>query len=223
MLRLRTLIAFAALLIAVSALPMAAQEPSDRNLLPKVVSGWLFGRNSAPAATPPVRIVVAPNKSMSQRHYCVRLCDGFYFPINGTRIGDTEEEANLCDSLCPGAKTAVYTLGAENESIDNALSGTKTYKSLAAAFAYRKSVAPHCTCQRRGAPALALSRDPTLKSGDVVMTETGVRVFRGARILPYREQDFVSYRGDKALPSSMLAYLAMIDALIKTSGSRPSV
>jgi hypothetical protein len=213
MLRPRTLVTFAALLTAVSALPMAAQEPSDRDLLPKAVSGWLFGRNSTPAATvaSPARIVVTPNKSMSQRAYCVRLCDGFYFPVTGLRNGDTEQEAELCNTLCPGAKTAVYTRGSENDSIGNALSGTKTYKSLAAAFAYRKSVAPHCSCQKRGVPALALSRDPTLKSGDVVMTETGVRVFRGARMLPYRAQDFVGYRGSKALPSSMLAYLAMID------------
>ena len=210
----RSLFSLTLLACVGSVLVAGAQEPADRIWLPKTF-GWPFGTGAAPttpdASKAPVRIIVTSRNSLGQRAYCVRLCDGFYFPVTGLRNGDTEQEAELCGTLCPGAKTAVYTLRGNSDSIGNAVNGAKTYASLSTAFAYRKNVASHCSCQKRGVPALALNLDPTLKSGDVVMTQTGVRVFRGSRTLPYREQDFVAYASSNALPSSMRDYLAMID------------
>ena len=210
----RALFSLTLLVCVASVLVAGAQEPSDRTWVPKTFGGWPFVRSAATptadASNSPTRIIVTRNP-FGQRAYCVRLCDGFYFPVTGLRNGDTEQEAELCGTLCPGAKTAVYTLKGGSDTINNAINGTKTYASLSTAFAYRKNVASHCSCQKRGLPTLALNLDPTLKSGDVVMTQTGVRVFRGSRTLPYREQDFVAYAGSKALPSPMRDYLAMID------------
>jgi hypothetical protein len=37
--------------------------------------------------------------------------------------------------------------------------------------------------------------DPTLRAGDLVVTDSGVNVFRGGSQLPHKDRDFVDYRG----------------------------
>ena len=44
-----------------------------------------------------------------------------------------------------------------------------------------------------GPIVLALSLDLTLKAGDIVVTDKGVRQFRGSRNFPYAERDFAAY------------------------------
>ena len=67
-----------------------------------------FGRSRAPA----IQMPFGDNFQQSeprQRYgggggqaYCVRTCDGRYFPIAGT---DKESRAAACSSLCPNADT----------------------------------------------------------------------------------------------------------------------
>jgi hypothetical protein len=96
--------------------------------------------------------------------YCVRLCDGRFFPV---QQGSTGPE-RLCGMLCPASQTKIF-LGSE---IDHAVArdGTR-YSTLTNAFLFRKREVPNCTCNGRDAFGLApidVASDPTLRRGDVV-------------------------------------------------------
>lgn len=99
--------------------------------------------------------------------YCVRLCDGRYFPMqrhsNATSI-------QLCNAFCPAAKTQVFN----GSQIDHAVaSNGGHYASLQNAFVYREKIVPGCTCNGKNEFGLAkidVESDPTLKPGDIVST-----------------------------------------------------
>jgi hypothetical protein len=108
--------------------------------------------------------------------YCVRLCDGRYFPI---RHHAGASQAELCHSFCPASKTMVF----QGSKIDyaRAPNGTR-YADLDTAFAYRDRVTSDCTCNGRDGLGLAridVSNDPTLRQGDIVATSEGLTTFRG--------------------------------------------
>ena len=84
-------------------------------------------------------------------------------------------------ALCPSAGVALYFLPANSDRIEDAANARgEPYSALPAAFRYRTAGAPTCGCRRAGEPGLAYWRDPTLKSGDAIMTADGIVVFRGA-------------------------------------------
>jgi hypothetical protein len=129
----------------------------------------------------PLRIVITPKQSSafsSISGYCVRLCDGRYFPL--PRLSSNATPPRLCSALCPAARTIVYW-GAP---IDQArtLNGSR-YSDLATAFYFRKQVEPSCTCNGSdvfGTAAISIKADLTLRPGDIVVTEKGARVFIGS-------------------------------------------
>jgi hypothetical protein len=138
----------------------------------------------APAAQTPA----APQP----RPVCVRLCDGFFFPVPASAGPDAGTEG-VCRALCPSAGVALYVLPANSDRIEDAANARgEPYSALPAAFRYRSAGASACGCRRAGEPGLAYWRDPTLKSGDAVMTADGIVVFRGAvGGAPYTSEAFV--------------------------------
>src|SRR5262245_10564925 len=67
-------------------------------------------RSYAPAnpfGTPQSPATGAPRLSGTGRYasYCVRLCDGRYFPIQKTGA----DAGELCNSLCPASKTKIFS------------------------------------------------------------------------------------------------------------------
>src|SRR5262245_20404601 len=137
------------------------------------------GRDQAgsvrPWASDPVRMSSRPAASTA---YCVRLCDGRYFPLQ--RHGETSP-ADLCSAVCPASRTKVF-MGSEIDSA-RAPDGTR-YASLTTAFVYRARLVPDCTCNGQtsfGLAALDPATDPTLRPGDLVATKDGLMAFRGAR------------------------------------------
>jgi hypothetical protein len=96
--------------------------------------------------------------------YCVRLCDGRYFPLQ--RSNTTPEK--LCGMLCPASQTKVF-YGSE---IEHAAGRDGThYASTPNAYLYRKKEIAGCTCNGRDVFGLApidLASDPTLRPGDIV-------------------------------------------------------
>ncbi len=129
----------------------------------------------APRA-PTVRAAPTP----APRPVCVRLCDGFFFPVPASTGPNADAEA-VCRALCPSAGVALYFLPGNSDRIEDAANARgEPYSALPAAFRYRSAGAPACGCRRAGEPELAYWRDPTLKSGDAVMTADGIVVFRGA-------------------------------------------
>ncbi len=107
--------------------------------------------------------------------YCVRTCDGRFFPIRGANPAD------VCSSFCPAAQTKVFS----GSRIDYAHSSDgRMYRDLPNAFVYRDKVVDGCTCNGRDAFGLAridVRDDPTLRPGDIVATKKGLMQTVGRR------------------------------------------
>ena len=122
--------------------------------------------------------VVAGRDFGPARAFCVRTCDGRYFPVQG-RPGMSAAQA--CEAFCPASETQLYA----GSNIDYAVArdGSR-YASMQNAYVYRKHVVAGCTCNGRDAFGLAhidVKDDPTLRRGDVVATREGLVAFTGDR------------------------------------------
>jgi hypothetical protein len=110
--------------------------------------------------------------------YCVRLCDGRYFPLQ--RNGDMTP-VELCSAFCPATQTKVF-YGGDIEWA-RAPDGTR-YSALPNAFVYRDRLVSDCSCNGRtpyGLAALEPTSDPTLRPGDIIATKDGLMAFQGMR------------------------------------------
>jgi Protein of unknown function (DUF2865) len=128
--------------------------------------------------------------------YCVRLCDGRYFPLL-RHAGATPIQ--MCSAFCPAAKTNVFT----GSPIDHAYaSDGARYADLENAFVYRQKIVPGCTCNGRDSFGLApidIAKDTTLRAGDIVVTATGPERFNGSQALLRKGAGFTPVQlGDMA-------------------------
>lgn len=85
------------------------------------------------------------------RTVCVRKCDGYYWPVSFSTVGQfLEQDASQCQSQCPGAEVDLYYYGNPGETPDQMvnLNGTP-YKALENAFAYRQAYNSACTCKKQ--------------------------------------------------------------------------
>src|SRR4051794_2556712 len=130
-----------------------------------------FGLNQQPA--PPPR----PVASGSGPAFCVRSCDGKYFPLARGHATPVQ----MCQAFCPATATKVFFGG----SIDGAYaSNGERYADSENAFAYRKALRADCTCNGRDPAGLApvdLTLDTSLRPGDVVATSDGLVAYSGPR------------------------------------------
>lgn len=155
---------------------------------------------------------------MGKRTVCVRLCDGFHFPLGAVGgSDDARAQAGMCQSLCPGAPARVYVMQSGSERIEDAMSlDGRRYDRLPVAFRHASARDDTCSCRPAGAsvgsPLMSLLDDLTLRRGDAIMTAKGVRVFRGATRWPLRQRDFVRV-GDTKLSAGARAALATLDRL----------
>jgi uncharacterized protein DUF2865 len=105
--------------------------------------------------------------------FCVRTCDGRYFPVNGS---DNQSRAASCNSFCPASDTNVFY----GSNIDDAATeGGKPYSELPNAFRYRDEIVAGCTCNGKDQIGLAPVRiedDPTVRKGDLVAGPHGLMV-----------------------------------------------
>ncbi|QWG22911.1 DUF2865 domain-containing protein [Bradyrhizobium sediminis] len=173
----------AAAVLLVSALAPAAQAEDFLSAL----FGAFGGRSRAPQIQLPFTNEggpMVPRDDGGPRHagggqaYCVRTCDGRYFPIPAS---DKQTRAASCNSFCPASDTRIVY----GSSIDNAVTDNgKPYSELPNAFRYRNEMVEGCTCNGKDQLGLAQVRiedDPTLRKGDIVAGERGLVVAnRGA-------------------------------------------
>lgn len=126
------------------------------------------------------------------RAFCVRTCDGRYFPVQA-HAGVSAAES--CRSFCPASQTRLYSGG----NIDYAMANDgRRYADLDNAFVYRKQLVAGCTCNGRDAFGLAhidVATDATLRPGDIVATKTGLMAFTGAKNNVADFTPIDSYRG----------------------------
>lgn len=153
---------------------------------------------------------VAPSYSGGGHGFCVRTCDGRYFPLPG-RAGAEKSDIAQCAAFCPAAKMTVVSTSDPARGIDGAVTRDgKPYSELPNAYVYRQRLVEGCTCNGKvgGLTHVDVMEDPTLKRGDVVMTREGSRVFTGkTKGPPYRTADFVEPSRFPELPRSMRARL----------------
>jgi hypothetical protein len=115
----------------------------------------------------------AARYSGGNQAYCVRTCDGRYFPISGA---DGQSKASSCSSLCPASDTkVVYGSSIDNAATDNG----KSYSELPNAFKYRNEIVAGCTCNGKdqfGLASVKIEDDPTVRKGDIVAGAGGLMV-----------------------------------------------
>ena len=145
----------------------------------------LFGAFGARPPAPPQIRMPFPSDDMARydaprsralaggRAYCVRGCDGRYFPAQGA---DNESKAQSCRSFCPAAETTlVYGSDIDEATTENG----KAYSDLPNAFRYRNELVAGCTCNGKDQVGLApvkVEDDPTLRKGDIVAGANGLVV-----------------------------------------------
>ena len=145
----------------------AAPAPAPSMPLP------FASESSNPSFAPPSEPRPRAVASGGTQAYCVRGCDGRYFPINAP---DGQSRAATCSSLCPASETRLVYGG----DIDNAVTeGGKRYSELPNAFRYRNEMVAGCSCNGKdqaGLAPLGIENDKTLRSGDLVVAPGGLMV-----------------------------------------------
>lgn len=160
--------------VAAAALTAAAAPAPAQDFFSGLFGGFAF---PAPVFPPAIRPPPsAPRKAQdrgSGQAYCVRTCDGRYFPLASAK---SEAAKDVCRSLCPAAETRVFF----GSSIDHAATRRgERYPQLANAFRYRDELVAGCTCNGKspgGLAHIAIDDDPTVRKGDIVAGEQGLMV-----------------------------------------------
>jgi Protein of unknown function (DUF2865) len=169
--------------ITVAAILGAAPNASAEDFL-SALFGAFSGRPPASQAQPAMPLPFAGDGAVSDpqivvrprgsgQAYCVRTCDGRYFPITAT---DGQSRAASCNSFCPASETKVVY----GSTIDAAATEAgKPYSELPNAFRYRNELVAGCTCNGKDQIGLApvkIENDPTLRKGDIIAGAGGLMV-----------------------------------------------
>jgi hypothetical protein len=157
-----------------------------------------FGLNQQPA--PPPRQVASGGSGPA---FCVRSCDGRYFPLARASASPVQ----MCQAFCPASPTKVFF----GSSIDGASSSTgERYADSENAFAYRKAMRADCTCNGRDPAGLApvdLTLDSSLRPGDVIATSTGLVAYSGVKVGAGQTAEFTPVASYPGLTSDVRARL----------------
>lgn len=160
-----------------------------------------------PFGTQPAAPAPAPRMAGSGPAFCVRGCDGKYFPINAR---GNATPVQLCQAFCPASATKVYF----GSNIDYATSANgERYASSENAFAYRKALRADCTCNGKDPGGLApidISLDGSLRPGDVLATASGLVAYSGVRVGNDQTAEFTPVSSYPGLTAEVRARLGEI-------------
>jgi len=175
-----------------------AVAPARRGTQPLAYSDPNAAQRFAPAA-PGAPVQIPPPEPTTA--YCVRLCDGRFFPLS--RAAANVTPAKLCSALCPASRTKVY----EGTNIDEATAedGAR-YERLSTAFLFRKELVASCTCNGKtpfGLAKIDINKDPTLQAGDIVATTQGLKVFNGMTGKRHKAASFVPLKKSPLVSKAM--------------------
>lgn len=124
--------------------PQAPTPPKSRIVSPKPSEVFNFN----PFAVEPYKQSEKPAFNPRYRTVCVRLCDGFFFPIsNASRRGDFYGDAQQCQARCQ-SEARLYYMPSNAPSIERARDQNGyAYTDLKTAFQYRKKITKSCACR----------------------------------------------------------------------------
>ncbi|HJE24249.1 MAG TPA: DUF2865 domain-containing protein [Methylorubrum populi] len=106
---------------------------------------------------------------------CVKTCDGSYFPMGNLPDGRGGAD-EMCQALCPGTEAVAYSMPHGDDALKYAatIKGSRAYAAMPAAFKFRKSFTPNCSCKKEGqswAQSLAKAESMLVRhKGDIFVT-----------------------------------------------------
>ena len=185
---------------------------SDPQNIPAIVSKSAYSAGLPPGA--------AFSTPLFTRTICVRACDGYSFGRAAAYAGfNPASREAACNAACPDAETKLFVLAPGVDDVDKAKEALRgeSYAQLLAKFKDRDSKPATCGCHvgsgQNGAKALL--SDPTLRQGDLVVTEKGVRVFLGGGALPHKTSEFLALAQTSAVAPAYRGALTAIDKMLK--------
>jgi hypothetical protein len=106
-----------------------------------------FGGPREPEYQSPIYRSINPNARY--RTVCVRLCDGFYYPIHYSIYGSqVQQDADKCQQNC-AAPAELYVYRNPGQEIQQAISlSGSPYMDLPVALKYRKEYVKGCSCKQ---------------------------------------------------------------------------
>jgi hypothetical protein len=153
-------------------------EPGRHNNIQKTAGpfDWLFGGYQQ---DPPTKALAEPQgrqpdegegqrerprvrrndgRAGTYRTLCVRLCDGFYFPLSfATTRAKVRDDAARCERQCP-SRSRLYFHRSEQAVDDMVDLDGQPYTRLPVAFRFRETYVPDCTCHGNPWDAEAIAR-----------------------------------------------------------------
>ena len=84
----------------------------------------------------------------SGKPVCVRLCDGYFFPLASLGKRGRDGAPEMCQAQCPGAETEAFSMGSSDDIAQAVGQGGKSYMELTNALRYQKATVPGCSCRR---------------------------------------------------------------------------
>jgi Protein of unknown function (DUF2865) len=205
--RLGSLRIVVALALAMALFPVSVRAEGFLGMIFNLFGG---GRPPAHESTPPPPSASAPadlpgmhappsipSYGGPQVAYCVRTCDGRYFPLPKNAGGGNSIPAKICNAMCPTAETKIFS----GSNIDSSVAqdGSR-YPTLRNAYVYRERLVEGCTCTGAdpgGNTPIDISSDPTLRPGDIVVTGNGPVIFKGSKNGKYQSGDFAPVTNTK--------------------------
>ena len=123
---------------------------------------------------PRTRVYITPRPER-RGAFCVRTCDGRFFPVPNTNAGEASN-VSQCEAACPSAEMKLYS-GADIGSARTEQG--QTYATLANAFRFQREIVPTCSCNpgaTTGLTPIPIEDDITLRTGDIVADDHGFKV-----------------------------------------------
>ena len=114
---------------------------------PSGLGAWFANGMVLPGFAPPPITGEFRSASLPYRTVCVRLCDGYYFPISAATTSNRfRRDEQSCESQCQ-APTKLYYYPVNGDPSQMVDRNGQAYSKLRTAFLYRTSYNQACTCR----------------------------------------------------------------------------
>jgi hypothetical protein len=151
----------------------AIQRSCAAEQRPRSVMEGVFGREEPYVDPRSAQERREDRRGFSGRPICVRVCDGYFFPL-ATTGGNRDSAQQMCQAQCPATPTQLFFMAGDRELGRAVRSDGVPYTSLPNAFRYRTTFDETCSCRQQGqswAEALIQAEQMLSGRGDVVVTD----------------------------------------------------
>jgi hypothetical protein len=150
-----------------------------------------------------INVLVESGVASGTHNFCVRMCDGYHFPLIKSK-NSTKQKS--CELACPSAPMAIYR-GASIENSRN--SNGELYAALKSSIDTPDKKSEKCHCNVPDSSHAyylkTLRSDPTLKDGDVI--------FEHGQAFVYQKSSFIPIENSRHLPADKISDIKSIVAV----------